>query len=301
MHVEKPTIYNAEQMHAALPPFISQIDEQLVLSADYYPTDTRLGPYDIVIPFGNSREKLKGLVPKHEILTEDTPDITVLGYTNPMILSAMDSITELVNDPSRDSDNPQDRDVYRKSLEVAYREMAEAATEWVDGQRALVFPPKMGGIFVEQVFRQSDIEADYYDFRMSRAQDNNEGLTIGVNLNSVNPEISDYRTFVFADDCIASDISAYSTMEIIADKLRYMGIPLSKARMLITVSAASQRGIESLMSAEVQRHFGFGELKAIVGTLVQNMDDHYYLRHPDDRYFVGDMGNWTKPTDTTEK
>lgn len=301
MPVENPTIFNAEEARTDLPPFISRFNNKLMLSSDFYPPDTRLGPFDMVIPFGDSREKLRGLVPEHERLTASAQDIIVLGLSQPDVLIAMDSISTLANDPSKNQENPHDRDAYRQSLEVVYRSMAKATEGWIGGQNVLVFPPMNGGIFVEDVFRDSGLESDFYDYRMSRAQDNKGDLAIGVNLGKENPEISDYRTFVFADDCIASDISAYATMEIIAEQLRKGSVPLSEARILITVSAASQRGLESLMSPEVQEHLGYGEMKAIVGTIVHKMDDHYYLRHPDDRYFVGDMGNWTKPTDTPVK
>ncbi len=301
MPVENPIIIDARSANADLPPFISRLNGQLTLSSTHYPEGSRVGPYDLIIPFGNSREGLRGLVPESERLRKNTPGITVLGLEQPVVFVAMDLITGIANEPLRSHEDAQDRALYRDNLGVVYRSMAEETVEWTNGEKALVFPPKNGGIFVEEVFRQSGLYADFFDYRMSRVQDNAGGLAVGVNLGNDNPRISDYRTFVFADDCIASDISAHATLMIIQEQLREAGINPSDARILITVSAASQRGLESLTSPAVRKYFGFPELSAVVGTLVYKMDSHFYLRHPDDRFVVGDMGNWTKsPKPTTD-
>jgi hypothetical protein len=84
-------------------------------------------------------------------------------------------------------------------------------------------------------------------------------------------------------------------MEMVKEALIVARIPLTKARVLIAISAATQRGSESLLSPETKQHFGFGDIKAVVGMPVYKMDSHFYLQHPDDRYVVGDMGNWTQP------
>lgn len=130
---------------------------------------------------------------------------------------------------------------------------------------------------------------------MSRVQRNDGGLMVGATFGDNNPTIVKYKRFVFADDCLASDISAFATLELIKEKLARAKVPLSEAEILVTVSAATQRGLKSLLSQNTLDHFGFGSIKAVVGTLVYQMDEHFYLQHPSGRYVVGDMGNWTKP------
>ncbi len=130
---------------------------------------------------------------------------------------------------------------------------------------------------------------------MSRILGADGRLMVGVKFGENNPKITDARTFVFADDCLASDISAWGTLEIIKDKLIKQGIFPSEAKVLIAVSAATQRGFESLLSVESRRHFGFGKMEAIGVIPVYQMTDNFYLQHPDGSYVVGDMGKWTRP------
>ncbi len=299
--VDAPRIFKTEGLH--LPPFLRRtLDGQLMIDKDHAGEGVRLGPYDTVMDFGTSRAKLRGLVPEEERLTANSRNLNVLGFWQPEIRNAMGIITDLANDASRSPENPNDRREYREHLAAIYNSMAEVVGDWVFAgvDEPLIFAPKNGGIFVQEVFEKegSFFPTDFFDYRMSRVQDKDSGLMVGITYGEENPEIATYRRFVFADDCMASDISAYATMEMIREALVAARVPLSDAEVLIAVSAATQRGLESLLSQQTRDHFGFGSIRAVAGMPVYQMDNHFYLQHPDGRYVVGDMGEWTKrPTE----
>jgi hypothetical protein len=279
-----------------LPHYLTKNEEgMLVISSSYVIEGARVGPYEIVMDFGTTRAPLRGLVPPEQRLIRNTNNLTVLSFQQPMIRRSMDHLTNIANDPFKNSDIPAERKIYREHLAHVYRAMAGEAKAW-GGKDALFFTPKNGGIFVQEIFEEMGLPSkNYFDYRMSRVQKTDGGLMIGATFGENNPDIAKFKRFVFADDCLASDISAFATLELIKEKLAAAKVPLSEAEILITVSAATQRGLESLLSQETLEHFGFGSIKAVVGTLVYQMDDHFYLQHPDGRYVVGDMGNWTKP------
>jgi uncharacterized protein (UPF0332 family) len=279
-----------------LPHYLTK-DEQgmLVINSSYVIEGARVSPYEIVMDFGTTRAPLKGLVPQEQRLTRNTNNLTVLSFEQPMVKRAMDHLTDIANDFTKSSENPAERKIYREHLASVYYAMAGEAKAW-GGKDALFFTPKNGGIFVQEIFEEAGLSSsNFFDYRMSRVQKNDHGLMIGATFSDNNPDIAKYKRFVFADDCLASDISAFATLELIKEKLAAAKVPLSEAEILVTVSAATQRGLESLLSQDTLDHFGFGSIKAVVGTLVYQMDDHFYLQHPDGRYVVGDMGNWTKP------
>lgn len=296
--VDAPRIFRKEGLN--LPYYLNETQNgQLLIDRGYVIEGARLGPYDQVHEFiTTSRVHLRGLVPEEQRLTANTDNLTVLGLTQPAIRKAMDAISDLANDTNRSSGDSKDRQVYRAALKTVYRAMAKEVDDWIlDGrEEPLVFAPKNGGIFVREVFEEEGFfPDDFFDYRMSRVQKNDGGLMVGITNGDGNPEISNSRSFVFADDCIASDISAFATMEMIKEALIEANVPLVRAKVLITASAASQRGIESLLSPQTRDYFGFESIRAVVGVLVHQMDGHFYLRHPDGRLAVGDMGEWTQP------
>ena len=292
---ESPRIFRGTESSTVLPNLEIK-NGQLLIDSSFVAEGARLGPYDVVMDFGTSRAGLRGLVPQEQRLSGDSDNLMVLGFKQPLIREAMSTLTDLANDPSRSSENSDDRHAYRTALKRVYQEMAVEVDDWAGNKKALVFAPKNGGIFVQEVFEEMGFPpSDFLNYRMSRVQKNDSGLIVGTTFGVNNPRITDYRKFVFADDCMASDISAFATMEIIKEALAKANVPLSEAEVLIAVSAATQRGLESLLSQSTKDYFGFGSIKAVAGMPVYKMDSHFYLQHPDDRYVVGDMGNWTQP------
>ena len=293
-NVESPKISHASKDLLLLPSYLTLIQNKLVIDPAFVVEGAGRDRYDIVMDFGGSRASLRGLVPKEQRLTKNTDNLTVLSFRNPRIKRAMNAITSLANDQNRSSNNPNNRQEYRDCLEYVYGAMAEDVIRR-GSRNALFFAPKNGGIFVQEVFENAGIDSsNFFDYRMSRIQKVDGGLMVGTMLGVNNPDISDFRKFVFADDCMASDISAFGTMELIKEAITEKGKSLSEVEVLITVSAATQRGLESILSKDSREYFGFKSIKAVVGTLVYQMDDHFYLQHPDGRFVVGDMGNWTK-------
>lgn len=308
--VEGPRIYPAVKDLTPLPdsgPVTQDRNGKRWIREDVAIEGARLGPYDTVMDFGTSRASLRGLVPQEERLTDNVNNLTVLAFEQPLVGQAMDMISLMANDHTKSSTVSDDRRDYRGHLARVYKAMAEEVITW-GGKEGLIFPPLNGGRFVKDVFEgvfkgplkedSTDLPVgNYFDYRMSRVQTRNGGLMVGTTVNKDNPQIADFRRFVFADDCLASDISAFGTLEMIKGELKAANVPISEAEVLITVSAATQRGVESLLSPEARKHFGFGSIKLVAGILVYQMNDHFYLQHPDGTYVVADMGEWTKPLD----
>lgn len=253
------------------------------------------GPYHYVMDFGHSRDSLKIEVPLDERITANTrKDLVFLGFDNPVVTEAMEAITDLANDPDRGYNRHEDRLEYREHLKTIYELLAKEVKGRIAGRKTLVFSPKNGGIFVQEVYEECGFPPqDFFDYRMSRVLINDGGLMLGTRIGEKNPKIIDYRTFVVADDCLASDISVFGTLEMIKMELVKVNIPPSEAEVIIAVSAGTQRGLESLLSLESKEHFGFGKVEAVTGIPVYLMTEDFYLQHPDGRYVVGDMGRWT--------
>lgn len=293
--IERPQISRVSETLNNLPSYLQIVQGKLMIDRNFVAEGARLGPYDIVMDFGKSRNSLRGLIPKSQRLIGGTEDITILGFKDPTIGQTMIGISDLANNPTRSSNDSQDRQQYREKLRQVYKAMAGEIVNWTGGRDALIFAPKSGGIFVQEVFEQEGFpSSNFFDYRMSRVHKKDQGLMLGVALCKSNPDIPNYRRFVFADDCMASDISAFGTLEMIKGALIAKKIPLSEAEVLIAVSAASQRGIESLLSQKTRDYFGFGSMKVVAGIPVYKMNEHFYLQHTDDRYVVGDMGNWSQ-------
>jgi len=292
--IEKPETYQKEN----LPPFLFCDENRLFWVKDNFVKEGGIGPYDEIFDFGHSRDCLREPVPPNERITTNTrKDLVYLCFENPVIVEKMALITQLANDPTKSYENQEDRQEYRKNLGVVYQVLAEKVRQRIGWQNALIFPPKNGGIFVKEVYEQAGFPygSSFFDYRMSRILGEDGRLMVGVKFGENNPMITDARVFVFADDCLASDISAWGTLEYIKQELARWHIFPSEARVIIAVAAATQRGLESLLSPEAKNHFGFGSLETVAGIPVYQMTKNFYLQHPDGRYVVGDMGKWTRP------
>ena len=294
--VEGPQIFRSTESPDSFPSYLPRDPDGLIWIDNRFVVEgARRGPYEIVMDFGTSRAPRRDLVPEAQRLREDIDGLTVLAFQEPTIQQAMDTLSVLANDPNKSSDEPTSRQEYRDKLALVYQAMARKVIDW-GGRDALILAPKKGGIFVQDVFEDAGLPKEiFFDYRMSRVQRRDGGLMLGVTFGKDNPEISKFRKFVIADDCMASEISIFGSLELIKGKLEEAKIPLSEVEILITTSAATQRGLESLLSQETGDYFGFSSVRTVVGTLVYEMDDHFYLRHPDGRFVVADMGDWTQP------
>lgn len=286
------------QENLILPSYLSSKNGRFVFNQNYV-IEGGKGEYDIVWDFGTSRDNLRLEVPVIERVTANKRgDMKFLVFNDLSIGGNMSMITKIANDPDKSYDNSVDREEYRRHLGNVYRSLADEVKGELRGDKALFFAPKNGGIYVQEIFTKEGINpGDFYDYRMSRVlatdKDGRRHLNVAAGFASNNPEISDYETFVVADDCLASDISCFATLDHISSGLREKGIDPSCARVIISVSAATQRGLESLLSDSVKKGFGFGETKAVAAIPVYKMTNEFYLQELDGGYTVGDMGKWT--------
>jgi hypothetical protein len=294
-----PLVFDARS-EKTLPDYLDRgANGQLWIKDTFVAAGERLGAYDYVFNFGTSESLLRGLVPEKQRLTENSEGLIVLGFEDQTIRQAMNRISVIANEPDKDPDSPADNDRetrYRGELAYVYDAMAREALGWA-GDDVLVLTPKMGGVFVQEVFEKAGFAPeDFFDYRMSRVLRNDGGLMLGATIDEKNPDITKFRKFVIADDCLASRISTLATIMLIKKKYEEAKLDFSEVEILITVSTASQRGAESLLSQETKDELGFGSIKIVTGTLVYQMNDHFYLQNPDDTLAVGDMGKLTTLT-----
>ena len=289
--------FEPDKTQEKLPSYLSSVNGKFIFDPKKV-IEGGAGEYDAVWDFGTGKDRLRREVPPSERITSNKDDIKYLCFEDPSIRVNMAKITEIANDPGRSPDDPADRKKYREHLGEVYKKLAHEVKEKLRGEKALFFSPKNGGIYVQDVFtREGFPPKDFYDYRMSRVlakdEDGREHLNVSAQFASGNPRIGDYRTFVVADDCLASDISCYATLDLISSELRKKGTDPSEARAIISVSAATQRGLESLLSEKTKMKFGFGKIEAVAAMPVYKMTDKFYLQELDGRFTVGDMGKWT--------
>lgn len=298
LNAEQPRFY--EKGKNNFPEYIIQEPNGLLSVSPNFAPEHAGSKYQMIIDFGITRQTLRGLIPEKKRIHENRHDLIILSLHDELVTDIMANITTIANDPNKSWKNSQDRREYRTALGSVYLEVAKTTKKLLDPEKpTLFFPPKNGGIYVEKMFRQvfTDPKKAFYDYQMSRIWTIDQGLMVGVNIGPNNPNIADFRQIVISDDCIASDVSAWGTMEMIKEETQKNNVLTNEVDVVIAVSAATQAGIESLLSDEAKEHFGFKSIRAVVATLAHQMNDHYYLQHPDGRQVVGDMGNWTKPVE----
>lgn len=247
--------------------------------------------WEKVYNYGHSKDNLR----KPIVAANVRNDIRYLGFDDKSgeILAAMEKITEIAN--TGDVESRKDRQAYRNQLEKVYKKMAEKLKEKIGDRKGLIFPPKNGGIFVKEVYEKMGFE-NFYDYQMSRQHGENGELMVAVKEEKNNPKMEDFEVYVIADDCIASDVSADATLRKIKRYLEEREILIKDKEIIITVSAASVRGVESLI--ESNSELGYGKIEVIAATPVYEMSDNFYLierRGDQVLQVVGDMGNWSKP------
>jgi len=91
-------------------------------------------------------------------------------------------------------------------------------------------------------------------------------------------------------------VSADTTFVWLRNQLLKVGKNLEDVKVLLAVSAGSQKGLASLLSPESKQRLGFGSIEAIAAVPVYRLNEHFYLMSINGkRYIVGDMGKWTLP------
>jgi hypothetical protein len=298
---ETPQIFRASD-NLILPPWLTKVKDgprtRLIVDASHAKNARTDGRYDTVIDFGDSMSQIRVPVPQAERLTTNSDNLTVLAFEDPAIRQAIEAITTLVNTDGRSSEFPEDRREYRQHLESVYAAMAKKTIEWAGGNKVLIYPPLNGGRFVKEVFAKAGFApgSRFLNYRMSRIRTNDGGLMVAITLAENNPDITDFKCHALADDCLASKISTFGTQLQIEDAFQAKNLSLANARLFVTFSVASQRGVESILSPEGIKRFGFATTTAVVGDLSYSLTDNYYLLAADGKKpMVEDMGNWTQP------
>lgn len=282
--IHRSAIYQAEDF----PDFIFKGNEELFKVE-------KEGPFDYVMDFGNSRDWMRTKTRWELEMRRNGKNkiISCLSFEEPLIEREMEVITNLVNNRSRSSERPSDRAEYRNHLRIVYWRLVSEVQKRIGLEEALILAPKPGGFLIKEAFKQNELQGDFFDYQSKRMQRSDGGLMVGIKIENNNPEIKNYNNFVLFFDCLASDVSAWASMELI--KERFEKDSLLKTRVLVVAAAASQRCLEHLGSYETLNYFGFGNIEAVVAIPVYHrMDKNYNLFLEDGRMVVGNMEEWTR-------
>ena len=147
-----PRVYR-ENRNGFLPAYLFRRGNCLCVAGEN--GEKEKGPYDWVVDFGYSRDGYRVSVPLDERIIANSlcrPNMRFLGFTFPKVRMAMRQITDLANTGSPRI--PEDKEKYCRSLAKVYHALAEEVGEIVGKERALLLPPKNGGIFVAQEYQK---------------------------------------------------------------------------------------------------------------------------------------------------
>lgn len=268
-----------------LPTYLKRHADKLLVSGNII--EGKAGPYDKVFDYGRTREHLRGEVPVEErLISNGLPRVWYASFDYRHVAEDMRELTN-INRSGR-SDNPIDRLHYQQRLELAYQPVMEEVRHAITGNPVFL-PPKNGGDLIRAFFMNREIIRNgqaVVDYELKRVL-TESGLLVGQ-IDKEFPE-GNFDTAVILDDCLATDVSASASIHEV--KQRYPQVQ----RFIVTVSAATQRGVEALLS-----EFSNEDLLVFAAIPVFKMDKQNYLRrtvhegYPEEDYVVGDMGKWSK-------
>jgi len=249
------------------------------------------GPFDVVFDYGRTREVLKAKVPTSERITQNRLRLEYLSFGDPRMTLVMDRITNI------NSNNKPEDDVvrfnYQNNLYQVFRPITKRVKELIQGE-TVFFPPLRGADLVRAFFQLEgfDINTENtVDYELKRVLLEQGNLLVGETFNKTLPKKVKFQTAIVIDDCIASDVSMSATVQTILEK--YPDIK----NIIIAVSAASQRGMESLQEESKNQNI---DLHLIAAVPVFQMNDLFYLQrtkeegYSEGTQYVGDMGKWAK-------
>jgi len=248
-----------------VPGYLQPTKDGKLIPLDARPFDNQ--QFDAIYPFGFSRSRLIDTVPPKERITHNTERVIYVGFSDPDVSVAMKEITRI------------------------------NATHLEDPETTVFFPPLNGGALIKAFFQQlgliTDPERQVADFELKRMLRTNGELMVGVREHRY-PE-GQFKTGVVLDDCLASDVSASTTIDLM---LRHYP---TVENILVVTSAATQRGVELLL-----KEWNDVDLRVTAATPVFAMTWNFYLLRTKEEegfeflipplpLYVGDMGQWAVP------
>lgn len=284
---------NVYHPKSKLPDFICLKGDRLWI-AEKLIAEGSAGPYDVLWDFGQSLAKTREVVPSGERIRQNTSNIIFLAFSDREVKEALEANTRLVNSLKANPDEAEQRFVYQQNLATVYQKLVPRALEFA-GRNAVLFPPKRGGELVAQFFKLYGRfpPENIADYVLKRIVLRNEAILVGVRDVIHWPAIDSQSTIIFGDDCLASFISAYATLDLIRRRAKKQ-----PTCFVACVSTATQKGVEWLIKAAAD--FGYQKVLFVGGLPVFGMTPEYYLLRledegfPPNTYAVGDMGLWTR-------
>lgn len=271
-----------------IPPYLRATPEGYLIPYDV-PEEFRRQEFNAFYNFGKSRQELILPVPVSDRINYNTENITFIGLTDDRVDDAMRKITALNVRYQPTDDNA--RHAYQNSLFNVFTAVGKHLKKFISGD-TVFFPPLNGGALIEAYFRNIGLirnhDSEVVDFELKRMQRTNGDLMVGVR--EFNYPEGNFKTGVVLDDCLASDVSASTSIDLM---LKYYP---KVQNIVVAVSAATQKGAQSLLNEWRGKN-----VKIIAATPVFAMNSHFYLmrtpeeKYPDDTFYVGDMGAWARP------
>lgn len=278
-------ITNSVESHA-LPNYLKRLPNKKLVAVDV--PEFADVEFDAFYNFGLSRSPLTATVPQSERIRQDEVGISFVSFKYPEIAELMHQITRL--NKFRLPEDSDARLLYQHYLYQVFEMMGPSVEKSIEGN-PVFFPPLNGGALIEAYFWNLGIISrpdQVAKFELKRMHRKNGDLMVGVRDHAY--PAGNFSTGVVLDDCLASDVSASTSID------KMLGLYPSIENILVVISAATQKGVESLLE-EWKGH----NVRVIAGVPVFSMNPDFYLMrtkeegYPENTLYVGDMGKWAKP------
>lgn len=256
------------------------------------------GPYHQIFHYGKQDDLIGGVPQFFRLQDSEWEGGEILGFRNPDIFDHMHRVSEIVNNPLRSENSPEDRCDYQEEIMPVFMELTTALRSQLGSRMVLgdnnysIYCPLNGGEFTAAALLYCayklgwNIQVDRLAcFELKRVLTEGEEMYVGARYGYMPPSNPETVNVVF-DDCLASDISARTSIAI-AETASQSN---DSNNSLVVVSAGSQRGMTRL-------HQKTGAF-TISGIPVFSLNDHLYLMrteaegYPPNEYVVGNMGGW---------
>ncbi|MBU2036015.1 hypothetical protein KKC36_01005 [Patescibacteria group bacterium] len=264
------------------------------------PQEGPSGPFDRIYNYGNLKH-LIGVIPENERYdSSNFPAGEVLSFKNPNLKENINKVSEIANHLFPDL--PENRFLYQKELFPIFFEITKKLKKRIDKDNNLkeknyvIFPPLKGGEFVAASILYSAKKIGWEiplkniaNIEEKRIKMPDGKMFLGININHL-PKINADTSIIYADDCLATNISTKSCLLLIAELQQ-----IKKDKIKVKINSTAVYAVAHQKSIhELYKNYG---TKIITGGLAYELDSNFYIKNPDNPenpFKVGDMGEWTK-------
>lgn len=246
---------------------------------------------------GVSRTPLQEPIPIEERVLPLPENVFVLSHSQTDNIGiALQNITEINKNDGDKIKDPKVRVKYQKRLAEIYEPIGELLKTNLNMRKALWLPPDNGAALPFSIMQYFGVVKKpenkvVYEEKRDYLLDGKP--VVGI-IETSYPE-GDFETAIFLDDCLATDVSASASIDLIRElkKNKYPNIK----NIIVVVSVATLSGLRALAQK-------YSDVKIIAGAVVYAMNSKNYLvrttdeldiegnPYTEDIQVVGDMGGW---------